>query len=206
MSDSREKILLTLLNHPKANINDLAEAANINAISVRHHLSNLQADNLIRAEEEQHGIGRPRLVYSLTEKGIEQFPTSYLKLAHRLLDQIRASLPDATIKKLFDKIASDIVHDHQESVKLLSMNERLDLIQTLLFDEGFIIEWEKLPDQYVIHEMSCPYHHIGQNHPEVCSIDQAVITKIMGVSVERIKCILRGDEHCTYSIPIDRIG
>ncbi|HEX2994159.1 MAG TPA: winged helix-turn-helix transcriptional regulator, partial [Anaerolineales bacterium] len=62
----KDKILQALLRKPKITINELAEAVGINPISVRHHLTNLQMEGLIAAEEERHGVGRPRLVYALT--------------------------------------------------------------------------------------------------------------------------------------------
>jgi DeoR family transcriptional regulator, suf operon transcriptional repressor len=63
MNSTRDRILQTLLNRPRSSINELAQAVDINAISVRHHLTNMQADGLVAAEEERHGVGRPRLVY-----------------------------------------------------------------------------------------------------------------------------------------------
>jgi DeoR family suf operon transcriptional repressor len=201
MSGTREKILVTLLNHPRSTISDLALAAGINAISVRHHLSSLQAGDLILSEEERHGVGRPRLVYSLTEKGVEQFPTSYLKLTNHLLEQMQAILPDAMLKKVLDRVAADIAAGYIDQVKGLPMNERLNLVKRLLKEEGFLIEWKKTANGYEIREVSCPYHHVGRGHPEICSIDQAVLSKLLEIPVTRISCILRGDNHCTYIIP-----
>ena len=89
MKSTKDKILQTLLRKPKITINALAEAVGINAISVRHHLTNLQMEGLIAADEERHGVGRPRLVYSLTEDGMERFPTKYLRLTTRLLAQMK---------------------------------------------------------------------------------------------------------------------
>ena len=80
MKSTREKILRTLLAFPGSTINDLAEAVGINGISIRHHLTSLEADDLVVSSEERHGVGRPRLVYSLTDAGIEEFPSSYLRL------------------------------------------------------------------------------------------------------------------------------
>ena len=39
MTSTRDKILQALLRKPRSTINDLAEVAGINPISVRHHLS-----------------------------------------------------------------------------------------------------------------------------------------------------------------------
>jgi len=74
MKSTRERILQTLLVNPHSTISDLAEAVKINNISVRHHLINLLAEGYIVAEEERHGVGRPRLVYSLSQAGQENSP------------------------------------------------------------------------------------------------------------------------------------
>lgn len=201
MSGTREVILMSLLNHPKATIDDLAGSAGINVISVRHHITNLLADGLIQIEEQRHGVGRPRMIYSLTEKGMEKFPTSYLKFTNHLLEQIQDVLPAATINTLFDRVATQIVSDYKDKVKNLSMDERFAILQKLLKDEGFLIEWKKASGVYEIQEVSCPYHQISQKHPEICTIDQSVISKLLDIPVNRITCILTGDQHCTYIIP-----
>lgn len=201
MKSTRERILQTLLNHPHSTIVDLAQAVGINAISVRHHLSSLEAENLVVSDEERHGVGRPRLVYSLSEKGLERFPTRYLRLTNRLLDQMKESLPPAAINKLFTSMASDIASDYAQQIKLLSVEEKLEFIKTLLAQEGFSVEWERQGTEYLIHEVTCPYYHIGQAHPEVCTVDQTLISEVLSIPAHKINCVLRGDTHCTYVIP-----
>jgi len=200
MKSTRDRILQNLLNHPRSTINEMAEAAEINGISVRHHLSSLQADGLVTAEEERHGVGRPRLVYSLTEKGRERFPTNYLRLTTRLLDQLKETLPAPVVNRLFTQMATDMAGNYAQQIEKLSMEERLDFVKNLLAQEGFTVEWEKTGDQYQIHEITCPYYHIGQNHPEVCMVDQTLISTVLAIPVEKISCVLRGDAHCTYVI------
>jgi len=200
MKSTRERILQNLLNHPNSTINDLAEAVGINAISVRHHLTSLQAEGMVTAEEERHGVGRPRLVYALTEKGLESFPTHYLRLTNRLLDQMKESLPPAAINKLFSSMAEEIASDYAQQVKSLSVEEKLDFIKALLAQEGFSVEWERQGKEYLIHEVTCPYYHIGQAHPEVCTVDQTLISEVLSIPAHKINCVLSGDNHCTYVI------
>jgi predicted ArsR family transcriptional regulator len=200
MKSTRDRILQTLLGQPRTTINELAKAVGINPISVRHHLTSLQAQGLISAEEERHGVGRPRLVYFLTESGTERFPTRYLRLTSRLLDQLKESLPESLVSKLFLEIANNMAGDYAEQMKGLSMEERLDLAKTLLAEEGFTVEWEKVGAQYKIYEITCPYLQIGQNHPEVCTVDQTLISRMLAVPAEKVQCILSGDAHCTYVV------
>ncbi len=200
MNSTRDRILQTLLRQPRTTINALAEAVGINPISVRHHLTNLQVEGLVSNEEERHGVGRPRLVYFLSEAGTERFPTRYLRLTSRLLDQLKSTMPEPLVGKLFSQMASDMAEDYTDQMKGLSMEERLDLTKILLTEEGFNVEWEKAGNQYQIHEITCPYLRIGQSHPEVCTVDQTLISKMLAVPAEKVQCILSGDAQCTYVV------
>lgn len=190
----------TLLRKPSTTISELAEAVGINPISVRHHLTNLQMEGLVGTEEERHGVGRPRLVYSLTKEGMERFPTRYLRLTTRLLAQMKESMPEPVVSKLFAEMADGLAEEYASQMKGLNMEERLDLAKSLLTEEGFTIEWEKTGGQYQIHEITCPYLQIGQSHPEVCTVDQTLISKMLAVPAEKIQCVLQGDAHCTYVV------
>ena len=200
MKSTRDRILETLLHQPRASINKLAEAVGINPISVRHHLTNLQMEGLVDAQEERHGVGRPRLVYVLTEEGMERFPTRYLRLTTRLLAQMKESMPQPMVSKLFTQVAEDLAAEYTEQLKGLSMEERLETVKTLLAEEGFTVEWEKIEDGYRIHEITCPYLQIGQNHPEVCTVDQTLISRMLAVPANKVECILSGNAHCTYVV------
>jgi DeoR family transcriptional regulator, suf operon transcriptional repressor len=200
MKSTRDRILQTLLKQPRMTIIDIAAAVGINPISVRHHLTNLQVEGLVSAEQENHGVGRPRLVYLLTEHGVERFPTRYLRLTSRLLDQLKSSMPAPMVSKLFLQMATDMAEDYTEQMHGLSMEQRLEVAKTLLAEEGFNVEWEKAGDQYRIHEITCPYLQIGQNHPEVCTVDQTLISRMLAVPAEKVQCILSGDAKCTYVV------
>ncbi len=201
MKSTRDRILQTLVSEPRATIDDLAKAVGINAISVRHHLTSLKGEGLITDEEERHGVGRPRLIYFLTEKGLERFPTRYFRLTNRLLDQIKDSLPEQTVHKLFVQMANDLAAKYVTRAQNMTTEQKLDLIKDVLGQVGFVIDWEKTGDQYQIHEVTCPYYHVGQSHPEVCAVDQTLISAMLSIPAEKINCVLRGDALCTYQIP-----
>jgi len=205
MNSTRDRILQTLQRQPRTTINSLAATVGINPISVRHHLTNLQVEGLVGTEEERHGVGRPRLVYFLTEAGTERFPTRYLRLTSRLLDQLKSTMPEPMVGKLFSQMANDMAEDYTDQMKGLSMEERLDLTKILLAEEGFNVEWEKTGSQYQIHEITCPYLRIGQSHPEVCTVDQTLISKMLAVPAEKVQCILSGDAHCTYVVQAEAL-
>jgi predicted ArsR family transcriptional regulator len=202
MKSTRERILETLLERRRCTINDLAEAVGINPISVRHHIIKLEAQRLVASEEERQGVGRPPRVYYLTEAGLEKFPTRYLRLTNRLLEQLKDSLPDRTVNRLFTEMAEGLAEDYtdENEIRDLPLEERLGYLEDILTEEGFTVEWEHDGNQYLIHEISCPYYQVGQNHPEVCVVDETLISNVLAVSTERVSCILNGDSQCTYVV------
>ncbi len=191
---TRQKVLQTLLKEHRCSIVELADAVEINPISVRHHIAKLQADGLVTSDEERHGVGRPRQVFYLTELGLEEFPTRYLRLTIRLLEQLKRNLPPKMVDQLFSQMAADLVEEYAQVAKQQGMNieQRLELVSDLLKDEGFDLEWEKKGNQYFIREISCPYLHVGQNHLEICVIDQTLISTVLDLPTEKVKCILDG--------------
>ena len=82
----------------------------------------------------------------------------------------------------------------------LSMEERLQLVQQLLTAEGFQIEWEHQGEQYLIREINCPYYHIGQNHPEVCVIDQTLIATLLGMPHHQ--STMHAERRCTLYLSL----
>lgn len=200
MKSTKDRILDTLHRKPKITINELAEAVGINAISVRHHLTNLTAEGLIKADEERHGVGRPRFIYSLTPDGMERFPTKYLRLTTKLLAQMKETMPAPEVNKLFSQIAENMADQYSDQIKDLSIEERLNFVKEMLAQEGFTIEWEKKDKEYQIHELACPYYQISVAHPEVCTVDQTLISKLLALPAQKVQCILDGSARCTYVV------
>ena len=204
-SETREIILKTLRARGSCTVKDLADAAGISPVSVRHHLSSLQADDLIEAEEVRHGVGRPRHVFSLTEGGYELFPTRYYRLTNRLLGELKEALPNQSAETLLSGVADSMAEDYAGQLDGLPLEKRLARLVELLNEEGFNADIERQGDDVILRELSCPYFHVGQSHPEVCMIDQAFIARALSLPVERVRCLLDGDAHCAFTIPIEAI-
>lgn len=200
MKSTREKILRTLLAFPGSTINDLADAVGINGISIRHHLTALEASDLVISAEERHGVGRPRLIYSLTDKGVEEFPTSYLRLTKRLLDFLKDSLSPQELKEIFQDMGEQIALSYQNDLAGKSIEERIKLLKSVMTKEGFVVEWTKGEDSYRLTSLSCPYYQIGYEHPEICALDHTMIERFLSAPTTEETCILNGADRCTFRI------
>ena len=200
MKSTRERVLQTLMSNPHATINEIAEAVGINAISVRHHLTLLQGDNLVLAEEERHGVGRPRLVYSLTDKGIDKFPTRFYRLTNNLLDEIKGTIPEKEIHEIFHRMAEKMSSEYRTAIAANSMEGKLDLLKKVLVNEGFEMEWARNGDVYDLFELSCPFSQIEKKHPEICFFDRIFIAKLLSIPESNVKRISTPEKHCVLQI------
>ena len=197
---TRDIILRTLRAEGKCSVKDLAEAASVSPVSVRHHIAQLQAQGLISVEEMRHGVGRPRHMYSLTEQALELFPTRYLRLTNRLIEGIKESMPEGKVLELFAAVAANMADAYAQELKGLPLKERMQRLTEMLTEEGFDADFEEQEKAWVIRELSCPYLQVGLQHPEVCHVDHVFIATALSLPVERVSCLLKGDAHCTYKV------
>jgi len=200
MSSTHDEILRAIKAQGRATIAELAARTHITSVSVRHHLSNLQAEGLVKSQEVRQGVGRPHLVYSLSEAGQERFPARYLRLSERLLDQLKTSLPPAALEEMFTHMAEGMVAEYAARLEGKTLEEKMALLMELLGTEGFLAKWNRTGETISLTEYSCPYLRIGQRHPEVCAIDQTVIQQLLNASVEKTTCVLDGADRCVFVI------
>jgi predicted ArsR family transcriptional regulator len=200
MATTREKILQTLLDHPQSTIKALAEAVSINAISVRHHLASLQADGLVTSEEERHGVGRPRLVYSLTKKGTEIFPSNYLELTDRLLLELNETMEPGQLEEVFTRMADRQLNELRPDLDHLDTpRERVKYLVERLEEGGHSLQWEETEEgNFRLEIANCPYLHISKAHPVVCAYDEHLFKEVLNMDTEKISSICNGDRVCCY--------
>ncbi len=201
MKTTREAILDSLRTHGERTVADLAVETGISQPSVRHHLTALQAQGLVEAQEVRQNVGRPHYSYQLTRAGLEQSPGQYIRLSDRLLDELKAHLPSETIGQMFTDMASSIAAEHRREIEGKPLEEKLPVLVDLLGAEGFMTEWDRVGERYRLTQNNCPYFRIGLRHPEVCLIDQTLISEMLSLPVERGACRLYGDHNCTFTVP-----
>ena len=59
---TRDTILEAIKQANEATVDDLAKAADVSPVTVRHHLNSLQAEGLLRTHSVRRKVGRPYYV------------------------------------------------------------------------------------------------------------------------------------------------
>jgi len=199
-SSTRDVILEAIKQANEATVEDLAEAADVSPVTVRHHLNSLQADGLLRTHSVRRKVGRPYYVYSLSEKGHELFPQRYVRLNNMLLDELKSRFPTELVSELFSDVVNRLAAKHESNLAGLTFEERLDYLVQVLEGEGFLANWQVSNGGYLLSEYSCPYYSVGQKHSEVCVLDKQLIRIVLDTEIVQTSCMLQGDPACNFDV------
>lgn len=200
MQRSRWQILDILKRKNKATLDELAKELGLVPVTVRAHLSVLQREDLVAAEEVRGKVGRPFYVYFLTEEAERLFPKRYHSLASLILESLEASDGETKLDHLFQRISDSMVEGYKDKVTGKSLEAKVAEAVRILNQDGAMAEWEKTEDGFAVWEHNCPWFLVAQRHPKVCSIDHLFLVKFLGAEVKATHRIVDGHPRCAYQV------
>src|SRR3989304_991911 len=136
MQSTRQHILEYLQRQGRATVKELGSLLGLPSTGIRQHLTVLERDGLVDAREERGRVGRPTLVYSLTEKADALFPKNYDALAAILLEEVRCSQGNERLHDLLLKVAERMAAPYTERIEGRSLPERGRETAPLLEGQG----------------------------------------------------------------------
>lgn len=204
MQETRKNILEYLRHHGSASVHELAEHLALSVGTVRHHLNVLERDDLVENQEIRHGVGRPKLVYTLSPAGLEAFPKKYDWLSNALLDELKSRLDPSMVSSVLRGIAQRVLDKYQLNLEGTTIQERAEVLVQIMSKEGFDTQLEQTEDGHIrIIQNSCPYRSVVQEHNEVCQLDAEMIHQVLQQPIQRKCCKLQGDHSCVFeAIPL----
>jgi DeoR family suf operon transcriptional repressor len=206
MQSTRQEILAILKEERQATVEDLAESLELTPMTIRHHLNVLQAQNLVVASKvlRSKKVGRPRLVYTLTDAADELFPQSYGELARHLVSEVKETVGEEEVEAIFRRVADRVVRYAPPPVPGQSFEDRLDQVVDFMEEQGFLSRWEKTDEGYVLTNINCPYRNVSREHDEVCIMDTEILTRLLDVVPQRRASMRAGDSSCRFLlVPIE---
>lgn len=201
MKNTRELILKTLAMTRQATITKLAAQLEINPITVRSHLKLLEEEGLIKTSERRHGVGRPHMVYQLTNEGQQDLTSNYRSLSMSLLSKIEQHYGGEGLSEILETIGHDLALD-QNLAPNTSLTERMDNFCDLMAEQGYQIDWEMKENRVYIQNASCPYHQLKQSHAEICSLDRSLFSHLLAKELRFENALSAKDSVCIYSYEV----
>jgi predicted ArsR family transcriptional regulator len=204
MQDTRQKILDHLKTHGEATVEELREwLGGITAVTVRHHLDVLRRDGLVDAPtvERRDTPGRPRYVYTLTDKASRYFPKNYRNLTDHLLEEIVTRFDEPQANVLFEGVAERLASKGPAQRDGESFEERLKKVVTYLCEQGYVAHYEPVEGGFLLHTSNCPYDRVKGSDEYLCTVDLSLVASLLNVVPRRVNQITQGDHACSYFLP-----
>jgi predicted ArsR family transcriptional regulator len=145
---TRERILAILRRSDGATIDQLAAEVGLAGATVRRHLDVLLRDGHVTIQQSRGRTGRPRYVFFLTQSGADLFPHHYVRLTHRLLDEILSLETRETEGRdgralaglVFDRMADRLALEYAARLRGGTLLDRARRAAELLAEEGIDFE------------------------------------------------------------------
>ncbi len=187
------EIISLLKKNGSMTILEIATTLRLTKADIRYQINNLLKSNVIVEEKPTNGTpGRPAKRYSLAP---ENFPDNYVYLVEAMLTWF----PDKD--SMIDGLSNyfSIINPDENSLSIIS---KLNSLKSFLDNMNYDTRWETHLQGPILFFSNCPYRKIIHSHPELCEMDQQIISKYLSQDVITQSTIEKGSRNCQFLIQI----
>lgn len=208
--------ILKLVYKKEQSIEQIAEALNLQPITIRHHLKSLEEAGLIEKYDEHQGLaGRPKTLYRIVKKTkIVGYPKRrYLTLSSFLITTLEYAAGAKNAKRILSRVGKamgkDVTKDlerHNE-IKEWSTKEYVQFfIKEYLEESGAEPEIVEATDKKIVYRLhNCLFFELALKMPDLmCDVihekfhDGVHEAMAINVKTSRVTCMGKGDEYCEH--------
>ncbi|MFX1506032.1 MAG: helix-turn-helix transcriptional regulator [Promethearchaeota archaeon] len=212
---TRDKILQYLLQHRPSEdvstIREIADELDISINATRQYLIVLEKEGFVAKSQKKGSSGRPAMGYTITEEALSAFPKNYadfsVKLINEIKDRIGVSETNEILKKVGKRIADEVRGEVEAEMKpnkeLDPLRNRLEAITSIYVKYGKYPELVEDEDSFALKNLNCLIYEIAKADPLVCTVDETIVSELVGKKAVKEKCLRQGDECCLYRIKKD---
>lgn len=181
---TRGRIVIELRGSSRT-VNELAKSLNLTDNAVRAHLLTLERDGLVESAGTVKGFRKPHSIYKLTDEARHVFPKFYAPLFNQLLDSLKRQMSASAITSLLEEVGRNVASSFSGRKKA-RLEERVDAAVRALQELGGSAVAAVEDDKLLIKSSGCPFVDAVTEHPEVCTIAEALVQEILGKQVHEI--------------------
>ncbi|HXI33365.1 MAG TPA: helix-turn-helix domain-containing protein [Gemmatimonadales bacterium] len=196
----RGQILLELKRAQPLTATELADKLGVSPNAVRHHLKELEAEQLIVYGREQRGVGAPTFAYRLSADGEGLFPRRYEQTLTDVLDRIATRAGRDAAIEIFRDHYADLARQLTAQLAGVPAERRLTEVVRVMSELGYMAEWKAEEGAFSLSEHNCAIRAVAERFPEVCAAEENFLQTVLGAAVERRTHIVQGCNACQYHV------
>jgi predicted ArsR family transcriptional regulator len=194
------------LEHGPSTAAELAERLGLTPAAIRRHLDVLLASGHLEARERRvygsRGRGRPAKVFVLTDAGRSVFYTAYDGLAIEALEFLSAAAGQEAVTLFAESRMAESEQRYRQRISHAAPDSTpVQALAAALSEDGYVASTlpSAIGEQLCQHH--CPVAHVAARFPQICEVETAAFSRLLGVHVQRLATIAHGDGVCTTHVP-----
>ncbi len=200
MQVTRQQILDYLRRHGRATVRELDGHLGLTSTGVRQHLTVLEREGFVEAQEERGRVGRPALVYRLTEQGDDLYPKKYDELAGILLDEVREVAGAQALQTLLRRVAAGFAEPYRGQLEERHLSDRVSAATRIIQERGSQVDCVRQGEDWLIRQYTCPFPKVARRNSCVCALDVEFVRLLIGTDARLSTSLLRDDGACTFRV------
>jgi DeoR family suf operon transcriptional repressor len=196
----RGQILLELKRAQPLAATELAAKLGVSPNAVRHHLKELEAEQLVVYGREQRGVGAPTFAYHLSADGEGLFPRRYEQTLTEMLERIATRAGRDAAIEIFRDHYADLARQLTTELAGVPAERRLTEVVRVMSELGYMAEWQAEAGAFSLSEHNCAIRAVAERFPEVCAAEEDFLQTVLGAAVERRTHIVQGCNACQYHV------
>ncbi|MGX5820960.1 helix-turn-helix transcriptional regulator [Chitinophaga lutea] len=198
-----DRILLILKTKGPLSTSTAARELGITAEGARQQLQRLAEEGWVVFESISRGVGRPSLVWSLSDKGNRRFPDTHAELTVQLIQTIREVLGDEALGKVIASREGQSLLKYYEKIKTEEgLEAKVARFAALRSADGYLAEYRPDGEGFIMIENHCPICAAANACHDICRVELQTFQQIFKEwgTIERVDHVLEGARHCAYRI------
>jgi predicted ArsR family transcriptional regulator len=196
----RLEIINKLKRTQGLSVGELAEQLDMSYMGVKQHCVDLEAEGYLDTWRRAKGIGRPEMIYRLTDRAHGLFPSASNGMTIALLESAKALYGPAAAEKLLFSVFQKKAEAYQPRVRGDTVAERAGKFARLRDVEGCMAEVEQDAAFVRIVEHHCPIQDLLKAFPIVARLEADLFTRVLGGAVQREESHASGLYRCVFTL------
>lgn len=210
LRSTKHEILGVLKRNDGSTVDELASSLHLAPMTVRQHLTALERDVLVQAEEVRRQTGRPHYRYRLTRDGHRRISDGHDRMLALLVEQAGhldaggAGGPGDRRMKLFARAAEELASRNRPE-RPPTLEAAAERIVGVLQAYGGFAEWQALDGAIEIRDYACVYRETVQTDGP-CVWHETFISRMIMGDATPAETPASCADCCRYLIRIEHPG
>jgi len=196
----RLQILNKLKRTQGLSVTELAEKIGMSYMGIKQHCIELQKGGYLDTWRRPKPVGRPEMLYRLTQRAHELFPVASNEMTIGLLESALKLFGPTAAEKLLLNVFQHKADRYIAKLKGDTVEAKVASFVKLRDQEGHMAEMEKEEKGFRIVEHHSPILDLLRAFPIVARLESEMFQRVLKVQVHRDEQAISGLYQCTFHL------